>query len=189
MRGWMLAGLVVLGTGWVGCEERFAEPPAAPPAPSDATVEPGETPQMGEVQKLESERRELYEDVAEDVGVEAGPEERRAQVPGGEPAVGGSGPAGQEAWRGCGVTVEEDANAQVVAGELTRSARDSLTIEVASGEELRLFTDPSTCVLQAGRPIPPESLREGTSVRASYVIEGGVPTARLIRTQPARPGR
>lgn len=69
------------------------------------------------------------------------------------------------------------------------TSREALTLETPGGEELRLYTAPSTCVLLAGRPIPPESLSEGTQVRASYVIEDGRPTVRMIRTQPAGRGR
>lgn len=114
MKRGLLAGALVLGMGGAACEEQGTGTPAPPPgtetgarlgeeidtsAPTGATVEPGERPQMGEVQRLESERRELYEDVAEDVGVEPVPDERRVQVPGSQPATGGSGAADEDEQR------------------------------------------------------------------------------------------
>jgi hypothetical protein len=88
---WMLAGLVALGMGWVACEQRNTGAPAPPPG-----TDTEEGSRMGEVQKLESERRELYEDVAEDVGVEPWPDEQQEQRPDNPPALGGGGAAGSD---------------------------------------------------------------------------------------------
>ncbi len=93
-------------------------------------------------------------------------------------------PAGTpEAWQGCapGAQQPQAAAAQTVAGTVRSATRGTLTIEESGGRLVELSTDTRTCVLQAGRSVAPEALREGAEVRAGYEVRDGQPVARLVQ--------
>ena len=51
---------------------------------------------------------------------------------------------------------------------------------------MKLVADSSTCAVQTGREQSIESLSEGTEVNATYVLQGGQPTARVVYAEPQR---
>jgi hypothetical protein len=125
--------------------------------------------------------------------------ERGAGTGGEQAGTGGSGAAGQapdarppagtpEAWRGCAPGAQQREPAQVVAGTVRSATRQTLTIEEPGGRLVELSTDPGTCILQAGRSVAPEALREGAEVRAGYEVRNGQSVARLVRAGPAADG-
>jgi hypothetical protein len=61
-----------------------------------------------------------------------------------------------------------------------------LTVNVPGQGPVKLRMDEGTCAVQARRALLTESLLEGPEVRVSYVMEDGLPTARLVRAEPQR---
>jgi hypothetical protein len=99
--------------------------------------------------------------------------------------VGGSGRAGGER-RSCAEVLAADEPATVVSGTLDYAQDGVVTVNVPGKGPVRLRADESTCAVQARHALLLESLFEGTEVSVSYVTEGGLPTARVVRAEPQR---
>ncbi|QRK05920.1 hypothetical protein JQX13_38165 [Archangium violaceum] len=189
MKRIVLAGLMVWGLGSTACRD---EPvPLAtgvegrgPDGRGGLSPEPGAD--MGELQRLESQQREQYEAIANDVGVQTWPGERRVEVPGGEQEQSGQGGSGQagipQEWRGCARALDTPEPSSVVTGTVRHVSKDLLTLEDRTGRRMDLHADPRTCMLWNGEPVQPTQLGEGTAVRVSFVVdpEDGA-TARVVR--------
>jgi hypothetical protein len=72
-----------------------------------------------------------------------------------------------------------------VSGTVAGTSEGGLQLREASGESLVLTTDGQTQVMRDGRPVGLESLRPGTEVRASYVIDGEEWRARRVDVVPS----
>ncbi len=93
---------------------------------------------------------------------------------------------GAEINTGEWATLPASEPATVVSGTLEFAQDGVLTVGVPGKGPLKLRMDESTRAVQARRAISPESLLEGTEVRVSYVMEDGLPTARMVRAEPQR---
>jgi hypothetical protein len=100
-------------------------------------------------------------------------------------AVGGGGQAGGER-RSCAEVLAADEPATVVSGTLDYAQDGVVTVNVPGKGPVKLHADESTCAVQARQALLLESLLEGTEVSVSYVMEGGLPTARVVRAEPQR---
>jgi hypothetical protein len=187
MRRWMLAGLLLLGTGAVAHEQGGDEPPTAASAGAGgaAGVDTGEWVHTISGRQTAHAQHKLYGQVARELGLEEHPRPARASSSWEGQAVGGGAMAGGE-HRGCAETLAANERAILVSGTLSFASGDVLTLIVPGQGPMKLSADASTCAVQAGREQSIESLSEGTEVRAAYVLEGGAPTARVVRAEPQR---
>ncbi len=192
MRGWVLMGCGLVAAGAVACGSWRAQErePLSGPEPvavsagagGGADVERGQWVDPRAERGQQRERRALYEEVARELGLEPWPEDVRGQR--GE-ALGGGGRAGQEK-RECAEVLAAQERAALVAGTLSFASEDVLTLHVPGQGPMTLRADASTCAVQAGHALPTASLREGTEARIAYVLEEGVPTARVVHARPER---
>jgi hypothetical protein len=151
-----------------------------------AEIDTGDWAWVNETRKSEHARRELYWQVSEELGLDGQDSavHHRARLRKGS-AVGGSGMAGQER-RGCTEVLAAGEPAAVVSGTLDFAQDGLLTVNVPGQGAMKLRTDASTCAVQSRHALSPESLLEGSEVRIAYVLEEGLPTARVIRAEPLR---
>jgi hypothetical protein len=150
-----------------------------------AEIDTGEWAAMARTPRSEEDRRELYVQVAEELGLaREDATALRAPVWPGE-AVGGGGWAGGE-QRSCAEVLVANEPAAVVSGTLDYAQDGLLTVNVPGEGPVKLRADESTCAVQARRELRLDSLLEGTEVSVSYVMEGGLPTARVVRAEPLR---
>jgi hypothetical protein len=193
MRYAMRVGWVVLGASLVACAgvsrevQLLDEHPvgASSGEGGGAEIDTGEWASLASSPRSEQARRALYQQVAEELGLEhEGLTAREAPVLSGE-AVGGGGRAGGEGWS-CAEVLLADEPATVVSGTLDYAQDGVLTVNVPGQGPVKLRMDEGTCAVQARRALLPGSLLEGPEVRASYVMEGGLPTARVVRAEPQR---
>jgi hypothetical protein len=148
-------------------------------------VDTGEWAHTGEGRQAARAQRQLYTQVAKELGLE----ERLASARGpgrweGE-GVGGGALAGT-GQEGCAETLAAGERAMLLSGTLSFASGDVLSITVPGQGPVKLRADASTCAVQRGRVQSIESLSEGTEVRASYVLEEGLPTARVVHAEPQR---
>jgi hypothetical protein len=191
MRYAMRVGCLCLGVSVLGCGSTRAAAPSDEERPVGASasegggaeIDTGQWAPLAGTRRSDAERRRLYEQVATDLGLErrAAPVTRRLEPD----AVGGSGRAGER--RTCAEVLAADEPAAVVSGTLSYARQGVLTLEVPGREPLKLRADASTCAVQAHRAIALDSLLVGTETQVAYVVEEGLPTARLVRAQPVRP--
>jgi hypothetical protein len=192
----MWVGCVWLGASAVGCGTVRAQAPLVEESPvvasagegGAAEIDTGPWASAVRTPKAERERRQLYEQVSKDLGLENHPARARApRVWTGE-AMGGSGSAGSER-QSCAEVLAANEPAAVVSGTLDFALDGLLTVNVPGRGPMKLRADRSTCAVQARQVRGPESLLVGTEVRAAYVLENGLPTARVVHAAPVRPTR
>lgn len=193
MRYAMLMGWVWLGASLVACAGVGREVQLLDPHPVGASagqgggaeIKTGEWAALASTPRAEQSWGELYEQVAEELGLEqvvaTAPE---APVWPGE-AVGGGGRAGAQR-RSCAEVLAAQEPATVVSGTLDYAQDGLLTVGIPGYGPVKLRADESTCAVQAGRALLLESLFVGTEVSVSYVMEGGLPTARVVHAAPQR---
>jgi len=150
-----------------------------------AEIDTGEWAWGNETRKTERVRHELYGQVAQELGLEYRDTTARGAPAWRGDAAGGGGRAGGER-RDCAEVLAANEPAAVVSGTLDFAQDGLLTVNVPGQGAMKLRTDPSTCAIQARRALAPESLLEGAEVRVSYVMEDGLPTARVVRAEPLR---
>src|SRR4051812_15198671 len=193
MRYAMLLGWVWLGASVVACgggnreAQLLDERPvgASSGAGGGAEINTGEWATPAKTPRSQQEQRQLYAEVAKELRLEqAIATARGAPVRAGE-AVGGSGQAGGER-RDCAEVLAADEPASVVSGTLAYAQDGVVTVNVPGKGPVKLRADESTCAVQARRAHRLESLFAGTEVSVSYVMEGGLPTARVVRAEPQR---
>lgn len=195
MRYAMLAGWVWLGAGLVACAgvgQEVTRLDAHPVASSvsgggGAEIDTGEWAEPLATPEEEQARRRLYEQVAGELGLE----EPRPLTGWGlygweEAAVGGGGQAGGE-QRSCAEVLAAGEPASVLSGTLAYAQDGLLTLTVPGQGPVKLRADERTCAVQAGQALLLESLQEGTEATVSFVMEEGLPTARVVRAAPVRP--
>ena len=193
MRYAMWVGCAWLAASAVACAGANREVPLIEEHPVSASsgqgggaeINTGEWAWVNETRKTEQARRELYGHVSQELGLE-----HRAAAVRGAPgwtgdAAGGGGRAGGER-RGCAEVLAANEPAAVVSGTLDFAQDGLLTVNVPGKGPMKLRTDESTCAVQARHVLSPESLLEGAEVRVSYVMEKGLPTARVVRAEPLR---
>lgn len=193
MRYAMLVGWVWLGASVVACGgvnrqvELLDEHPvgASSGGGGGAEIDTGEWATLTGVPRSEQTRHQLYEQVANELDLEqAGTTAWGEPVWAGE-AVGGGGQAGGER-RSCAEVLAADEPATVVSGTLDYAQDGVVTVNVPGKGPVKLRADESTCAVQARQSLLLESLFEGTEVSVSYVMEEGLPTARVVRAEPQR---
>jgi hypothetical protein len=193
MRYAVLVGWVWLGAGVVACgglnrEVRLREEHlvgASSGAGGAAELDTGTWAARDAAAQSRQAWRKLYEQVAEELRLEPWPvTARSAQARAGE-GVGGAGRAGGER-RSCAEVLAANEPAAVLSGRLDFAGDGLLTLHVPGKGPVKLRTDESTCTVQARQARSPESLLEGTETRVSYVMEDGLPTARVVRAEPVR---
>lgn len=193
MRYAMLLGCVLLGAGVVGCGGVNAEAPLIDEKPVVASsghgggvkIDTGQWAPLVTTPRAEQARYHLYEKVTKELGLEqqvASARESRLQ-PG--QAVGGSGSAGRE-HQNCVEALAANEPAAMLSGTLSYSLDGVLTVTVPGKGPMKLRADESTCAVQARRMVAPPSLHLGTETQVSYVLENGLPTARVVRAAPER---
>jgi hypothetical protein len=191
----MLVGCVLLGASAVACGGARAQAPGIE-EPSVAVsageggagnVESGEWATMIQQPRTQRQQRELYQRVSRELGLELGPAAAEPRASTGE-AVGGGGRAGE--GQRCAQVLAANEPAAVVSGTLEFASNGLLMMSVPGQGAVKLHADEDTCVVQARQELErPESLLEGTEVRASYVMKDGLPTVRVVRAEPVRPQR
>jgi hypothetical protein len=194
MRYAMLVGCVALGAGLVACGGMRAQTPLLDERPvgassgfgGGAVLDPGPWAGVAQTPKTEQQQRQLYQEVAKDLRLEPRPAAiaRAAQAEPAE-ATGGGGLAGRER-RDCAEVLAANESAAVISGTLSFAEDGLLSVNVPGEGPRRLRTDASTCAVQARRALLPQSLLVGTEVSVSYVMEDGLPTARVVRAAPVR---
>ncbi|WP_224373155.1 hypothetical protein [Hyalangium versicolor] len=190
MRYAMWLGCVWLGASVAGCGGVRAEAPLIDEKPTAASagegggaeIDTGRWASMTRTPKAEQERRQLYEQVAKDIGLE---KPRSGQGGSGWEGTGGGGRAGSER-RSCDEVLAANEPAAVVSGELDYAMDGVLTVNVPGQGPMKLLADESTCVVQNHRVRPLDALQVGTETRVSYVLVNGLPTARVLRAEPER---
>lgn len=190
MTRWVLAGLLLLGTGAVAQEPLGNEPAAAASAGAGgaADVDLGEWAHVGDARQGPQPQRQLYQRVAKELGLKqhtpfmSRPGEWEGQ------AVGGGGTVGTGA-SGCAETLAAGELVTLVSGTLSFASGQVLTVTVPGKGPVSLRANASTCAVQTGREQSLESLTEGTEVRVAFVLEQGQPVARLVHAEPQRPLR
>lgn len=196
MRYRMLAGGVLLGASVMACGGARAQGPGLEEPPvavssgqgGGAEIDTGPWADVAQARKAQQQQHELYEQVTRELGLEEeGVAQGRRQAWRGD-AVGGGGTAGG-ARQDCAEVLAANEPATVVSGTLEFASNGLLTLSVPGQGAMKLHADESTCAVQARRELVPESLLEGTEVRASYVLKDGLPTARVVRAEPVRPIR
>jgi hypothetical protein len=76
-----------------------------------------------------------------------------------------------------------------ITGSVLEASEGGIALRDESGRHVRLEVDLQTRVTDNGRTLRVEQLREGTSVRARFDVEGNAPVARqveILGTQPPR---
>jgi hypothetical protein len=193
MRYAMLVGCAWLGASLVACAgvnrevQLLDEHPvgASAGAGGGAEIDTGEWATLARTPRSEQARHQLYEQVAEELGLEeASIATRREPVWTGE-AVGGGGRAGS-AWWSCAEVLAANEPVTVISGTLDYAQDGVVTVNVPGRGPVKLRAVESTCAVQARRAHLLESLLVGTEVSVSYVMEGGLPTARVVRAEPQR---
>jgi hypothetical protein len=193
MRYAMLLGCVGLVTGVVGCAGTSAEAPLINENPvvasagrgGGAEIDTGQWATLVHTPKVEQARHHLYGQVSRELGLEQQIASARvSRLQPGE-AMGGSGSAGRER-QSCVEALASDEPAAVVSGTLDYSLDGVLTVNVPGHGPMKLRADESTCAVQAQRVRGPSSLQVGTETQVAYVLENGLPTARVVRAEPAR---
>jgi hypothetical protein len=193
MRYAMLVGCVWLGASAVGCGTVRAQAPLVEESPvvasagegGAAEIDTGPWASAVRTPQAERERRQLYEQVSKDLGLELQP--ARASAPrvwSGE-AMGGGGRAGSER-QSCAEVLAANEPAAVVRGTLDYAVDGVLTLNVAGQGPMKLRADESTCAVQAHQVRGTGSLHVGTETQVAYVMENGLPTARVVRAAPER---
>jgi hypothetical protein len=193
MRYAMLVGCAWLGASLVACggvgrqvQLRDEHPVGASAgAGGGAEIDTGEWATLARTPRSEQARRRLYEQVAEELGLEQASALSRGEPLRAGEAVGGGGRVGGERWS-CAEVLAAHEPAIVVSGTLDYAQDGVLTVNVPGKGPVKLRADESTCAVQARRALLLESLFEGTEVSVSYVMEGGLPTARVVRAEPRR---
>jgi hypothetical protein len=150
-----------------------------------AEIDTGEWAWLNETYQSEQARRELYGRVTRELGLEQPSVSVRGAPAGMGGAAGGGGRAGGER-RGCAEVLAANEPAVVLSGTLDFAQDGLLTVNVPGMGPMKLRTGEGTCAVQARRVLSPESLLEGVEVRVSYVMEQGLPTARVVRAEPLR---
>jgi hypothetical protein len=191
MRYAMLVGWVWLGASLVACGGVSREVQLLDEHPVGASsgvgggeeIDTGEWAELARTPRSEQARRQLYQQVAEELGLEQGTlSTRQTPIRPGD-AVGGGGRAGGER-QSCAEVLAANEPATVVSGTLDYAQDGLLTVSVAGNGPVKLRMNESTCAVQARRALLPQSLLEGTEVRVSYVMEEGLPTARVVLAEP-----
>ncbi|HVG57947.1 MAG TPA: hypothetical protein VNA24_05290 [Hyalangium sp.] len=193
MRYAMLVGWAWLGASLVACAgvsrevQLLDEHPvgASSGAGGGAEIDTGEWATLARTPQSEQARRQLYEQVAEELGLEEASITMRAEPFRAGEAVGGGGRAGGE-QRSCAEVLMAQEPATVISGTLDYAQDGVVTVNVPGKGPVKLRADESTCAVQARQALLLESLFEGTEVSVSYVMEGGLPTARVVRAEPQR---
>jgi hypothetical protein len=183
----MLAGFLLLGTAAMAHEPGEEAPPTAASAGAGgaADVDTGKWAHSGQGRQGARAQHKLYQQVAQELGLEQCLAPARGHSRWEGQGVGGGGRAGIEP-QGCAETLAANERATLVSGTLSFASGDVLTITVPGQGPVKLHADESTCAVQTGRQQSIESLSEGTEVRAAYVLEEGQPTARVVRAEPQR---
>jgi len=187
MRRWLLAGFLLLGTGALAHEPLTEAPPtgASTGAGGGGSVDTGEWAHTGDAHAGAQAQRKLYQRVAKELGLEPNVASASGQGAREGQAVGGGARAGGDS-QGCAETLAANERATLVSGTLSFASGNVLTIIVPGQGPMKLLANASTCAVQTGREQSIESLSEGTEVNATYVLEGGQPTARVVHAQPQR---
>jgi len=188
LMGWVWLGASVVACGGVNREVQLLdEHPVGASSGSGggAEIDTGEWATPVRASRSEQAQLHLYEQVAKELNLDQASATARGEpVQAGE-AVGGGGLAGGER-RDCAEVLAADEPAAVVSGTLDYAQDGVVTVNVPGKGPVKLRADGSTCAVQARRALRLESLLEGTEVSVSYVMEGGLPTARVVRAEPRR---
>jgi hypothetical protein len=186
--GWVWLGASLVACGGVSREVQLLDEHPVGASSSQgggAEIDTGEWAALARTPRSEHARRQLYERVAKELGLEQGSgTAREAPVRAGD-AVGGGGRAGDER-QSCAAVLAANEPATVVSGTLDYAQDGVVTVSVAGNGPVKLRVDEGTCAVQARRALLPASLLEGTEVTVSYVMEGGLPTARVVLAEPQR---
>lgn len=193
MRYAMWAGCVLLGASVVGCGGVRAEAPLVQENPVAVSagegggqeIDTGPWATLVHSPKVERQRRQLYEQVSKDLGLERQSASARAPQGWRGQAVGGSGSAGRET-RTCAEVLAANEPAAVVTGTLEYAVAGVLSVNVPGKGPMKLASDESTCAVQGHHERGTSSLLVGTETQVAYVLENGLPTARVVRAEPER---
>ncbi len=193
MRYAMWAGCAWLGLSVLGCGSTRARAPLLDEKPvavsagegGGAEIDTGQWATTVYTPQVQRERRQLYGQVARQLGLEWHPSMRGPRAESG-PGLGGSGQAGSER-RSCAEILAANEPAAMISGTLDFALDGVLTIRPVGEPPMKLRSDASTCAVQGRKMRLPQSLLVGTEVRASYVMEDGLPTARVVLVEPVRP--
>lgn len=194
MRYAIWLGCLWLGASVAGCaamqQPQTPLPDEKPVGASSGTgggaiIDTGRWATVERTPKTEHERSHLYAQVEKDLGLD-----KLRAAPGGielgsGEGVGGGGWAGSER-RSCAEVLATDEPASVVTGTLAFSMDGIMTINVPNQEPVKLRADESTCAVQGHRLRPYQALSVGTETKVSFVMENGLPTARVVRAAPER---
>lgn len=186
--GWVWLGASVVACGGVNREVQLPdEHPvgASSGAGGGAEIDTGEWATSARTPRSEQAQLHLYEQVAKELSLEQASATARGEPVRAGEAVGGGGRAGGER-RSCAEVLAADEPATVVSGTLDYAQDGVVTVNVPGKGPMRLRADESTCAVQARKAHRLESLFVGTEVSVSYVMEGGLPTARIVRAEPQR---
>ena len=74
----------------------------------------------------------------------------------------------------------------MVSGTLDYAVDGVVSINVPGKGPMKLRADESTCAVQAQHERDASSLHVGTETQVAYVMENGLPTARVVRAEPER---
>lgn len=183
--GWVWFGASLVACGGVNREVQLLdEHPVggSSGAGGGAEIRTGDWATMTTTPRSEQAQRELYGQVEKELSLaQAVATERKGHAWMGE-AIGGGGRAGGER-RSCAEVLAAEEPASMVSGTLYYVQDGVLTVNVPGKGPVKLRVDGSTCAVQARRALLPDSLFEGTEVKVSYVMEGGLPTARVVRAE------
>jgi hypothetical protein len=191
MRFAMWVGCACLGASVLACaglNREVALPEEHPVGASSgaggaAEIDTGRWAKLAEAPAVIRERQRLYEQVAQELGLDDAPATTREALSWIQEAVGGGGQAGAERL-GCAEVLAANEPAAVLSGTLDFAGDGLLTVNVPGKGPIKLRTDESTCAVQARQVRSPESLLEGTEVRVAYGMKVGLPTARVVRAEP-----
>jgi hypothetical protein len=148
-----------------------------------AEIDTGRWARVTGAPEMRRERHRLYEQVAQELGLDEGSASERDARDWTGQAMGGGGRAGGERL-GCAEVLAANESVAVLSGTLDFAGDGLLTVNVPGKGPLKLRTDESTCAVQARQARSSESLLEGTEVRVAYGVEDGLPTARVVRAEP-----
>ncbi len=193
MRYAVRVGCVWLVASVVGCGGVRKEAPLLDEHPVGASsgqgspveIDTGQWAPVVRTPKGEQERRQLYAQVSKELGLEQALASARAPRVGRAEAVGGGGTAGSE-QQSCAEVLAANEPAAVIAGTLAYAMDGVLTVNVAGQGPLKLRMDESTCAVQAHRLRGAGALHVGTEAQVAYVMENGLPMARVVRAEPER---
>jgi hypothetical protein len=193
MRYAMWLGCVWLGASLVGCGGMRTEAPFLDVKPVGASsgngggaiIDTGRWATVERTSRTRHEQSHLYAQVEKELGLNAVRVTAGGVQLGSGEAVGGGGRAGGER-RSCAEVLATGEPAAVVSGRLDFAMDGVLTVNVPGRGPVKLRADESTCAVQAGHLRPYEALQVGTDAQVSYVLENGLPTARVVRAEPLR---